>query len=104
MKTKSPILMTGAPLKVLTKCCKNTTIKRLLNLEFCVILHVLNNERHYMAGKAKSIYLTITVKGQFKTVFSRVFFDAKAYNEYVKSDEFKAQWPVEEFDVIKEVY
>lgn len=57
-----------------------------------------------MAGKAKSIYLTITVKGQFKTVFSRVFFDAKAYNEYVKSDEFKSQWPVEEFDVIKEVY
>lgn len=57
-----------------------------------------------MAGKAKSVYLTITVKGQFKTVFNRVFFDAKAYNEYVKSDEFKAKWPTEEFDFTKEVY
>ena len=57
-----------------------------------------------MAGKAKSVYLTITVKGRFKTVFSKVFFDAKAYNEYVKSDEFKAKWPATEFDIVKEIY
>jgi hypothetical protein len=57
-----------------------------------------------MSGKAKSVYLTITKKGQYKTEFKKVFFDAKAYNEYVKSDEFKAQWPVTEFDIVKEVY
>ena len=57
-----------------------------------------------MAGKAKSVYLTINPKGTFKTVFSRVFFDAKAYNDYVKSDEFKVKWPSEEFDIVKETY
>ncbi len=57
-----------------------------------------------MAGKAKSVYLTINPKGTFKTVFSKVFFDAKAYNEYVKTDEFKAKWPAEEFDFVKEIY
>ena len=57
-----------------------------------------------MAGKAKSVYLTINKKGSFKTEFSKVFFDAKAYNEYVKSEEFLAKWPAEEFSIIKEVY
>jgi hypothetical protein len=57
-----------------------------------------------MAGKAKSVYLTVNPKGEFKTVFQKVFFDAKAYNEYVKSDEFKAKWPAEQFDFVKETY
>jgi hypothetical protein len=57
-----------------------------------------------MAGKAKSVYLTITKKGSLKTEFKKMFFDAKGYNEYVKSDEFKARWPAEEFDIVKEVY
>ena len=57
-----------------------------------------------MAGKAKSIYLTIHPKGTFKTVFHKVFFEAKSYNEYVKTDEFKAKWPVAEFDLVKETY
>lgn len=57
-----------------------------------------------MAGKAKSVYLTVNKKGSFKTEFSKVFFDAKAYNDYVKTDEFKTKWPAEEFSIIKEVY
>ena len=57
-----------------------------------------------MAGKAKSIYLTITVKGDLKAVFRKVFFNASDYNAYVKTDEFKAQWPAAEFDIIKETY
>ena len=57
-----------------------------------------------MAGKAKSVYLTINKKGSFKTEFTKVFFDAQAYNDYVKTDEFKAKWPAEEFSIIKEVY
>lgn len=57
-----------------------------------------------MAGKAKSIYLTILPKGKHMSVFKKMFFDAKGYNEYVKTDEFKAKWPAEEFDIIKETY
>lgn len=57
-----------------------------------------------MAGKSKSIYLTINLKGQFGTVFRKTFFDAKSYNEFVKTDEFKAQWPVEQYDIVKETY
>ena len=57
-----------------------------------------------MAGKAKSIYLTISPKGEFKTVFHKVFFEAKSYNEYVKTEEFKAKWPADKFDIVKETY
>jgi hypothetical protein len=57
-----------------------------------------------MAGKAKSIYLTIHPKGTFKTVFHKVFFEAKSYNDYVKTDEFKAKCPSAEFDIVKETY
>ena len=57
-----------------------------------------------MAGKAKSVYLTVTPKGSHGTVFRKMFFDAKAYNDYVKTDKFKAQWPASEFTLIKEVY
>jgi hypothetical protein len=57
-----------------------------------------------MAGKAKSVYLTIHPKGTFKTVLHKVFFEAKSYNDYVKTDEFKAKWPAEEFDIVKETY
>ena len=57
-----------------------------------------------MAGKAKSIYLTITVKGELKAVFRRMFFNASDYNAYVKTDEFKVKWPAGEYDIIKETY
>jgi len=57
-----------------------------------------------MAGTAKSVYLTVTKKGSYKTEFHKVFFNAKDFNEYVKTDEFKAKWPVEEYNIVKEVY
>jgi hypothetical protein len=57
-----------------------------------------------MAGTAKSVYLTVTKKGSFKTEFTKVFFNAKDYNEYVKTDEFKAKWPTTEYSIVKEVY
>ena len=57
-----------------------------------------------MAGKAKSVYLSITVKGKLNAVFRKVFFNASDYNAYVKTDEFKAQWHTTEFDIIKEAY
>ena len=57
-----------------------------------------------MAGKAPSIYLTVLPKGSHMSVFKKVFFEAKTYNEYVKSDEFTAKWPKEQFDIVKEIY
>ena len=57
-----------------------------------------------MAGKAKSVYLTITEKGKHNAVFRKVFFNASDYNAYVKTDEFKGKWPAAEFDIIKETY
>jgi hypothetical protein len=57
-----------------------------------------------MAGTAKSIYLTVCPKGSHKSVFKRTFFNAKDYNEYVKSDDFKVKYPKEEFEIIREVY
>ena len=57
-----------------------------------------------MAGTAKSVYLTITKKGSYKTEFSKVFFSAKEYNDFVKTDEFKAKWPKEEYVINKETY
>jgi hypothetical protein len=57
-----------------------------------------------MASKAKSIYLTICLRDTVKSLFHRVFFDAKSYNEYVKTPEFKAKWPVEQYQIIKEIY
>jgi len=57
-----------------------------------------------MAGKAKSVYLTINPKGSFKTVFHKVFFEAKSYNDYIKTEEFKAKWPESEYTIVKETY
>lgn len=57
-----------------------------------------------MAGKAKSIYLTVLPKGKHMSIFKKVFFEAKSYNEYVKSDEFKQKYPAEQFDIVKEIY
>jgi len=57
-----------------------------------------------MAGTAKSVYLTISKKGSFKTEFTKMFFNAKEYNDYVKTEEFKAKWPKEEYEIVKEVY
>jgi hypothetical protein len=58
-----------------------------------------------MAGKAKSVYLTVAPKDTpLKTVLSRVFFNAKDLNEFIKTDEFKTKYPPELFQVIKETY
>ena len=57
-----------------------------------------------MSGKAKSIYLTVLPKGSYKSILSKVFFEAKSYNEYVKSEEFKTKYPAAEFNIVKETY
>jgi hypothetical protein len=56
-----------------------------------------------MAGKAKSVYLTVTTL-YHKSVFHRVFFNAKEFNDYVKTEEFKTKYPETEFKIVKEIY
>ena len=57
-----------------------------------------------MAGKATSVHLTVTPKGKLGSVFYKVFFTAKEYNEYVKSEAFIEKYPPTLFDTFKEVY
>ena len=57
-----------------------------------------------MAGKAKSCYLSVCPKGSHRSVFDKVFFNIKDFNQYIKSDEFKAKFPDSLFTVIKEIY
>lgn len=57
-----------------------------------------------MAGKAKSVYLTVCPNGKLQSVLSKVFFDAKALREYIGTDEFKAKYPTEEYTLHKETY
>jgi len=57
-----------------------------------------------MAGKATSWYLTVCPKGSHRSVFDKVFFNIKDFNQYIKSDEFKAKFPDSLFTVIKEIY
>jgi hypothetical protein len=56
------------------------------------------------AGKAKSVYLTITPKGQLKSVLKKVFFDAKSCREFIASDEVKEKYPEDQFEFFKETY
>lgn len=56
-----------------------------------------------MAGTSKSIYLTVTTLDH-KSVFHRTFFNAKQYNEFIKTEEFKAKWPTTEYKIVKETY
>jgi len=57
-----------------------------------------------MGGKAKSVYLSVCPKGSHKSVLRKTFFDAKGYNGFIKTEEFKEKYPADKFDLIKEVY
>lgn len=56
-----------------------------------------------MAGKAKSLYVTIATKGNpFDVKVRKQFFNAKAYREWVK--EVIAEYPEDKFRYTKETY
>ena len=57
-----------------------------------------------MAGKAKSVYLTVTPNGSHTSVLNQVFFNANDLNAYIKSEEFLTKYPPESFTIIKETY
>jgi hypothetical protein len=57
-----------------------------------------------MAGKATSVYLTVSVKATHVTAFHKQFFNMNGLNQYVITEEFIAKYPKEEFYITKETY
>jgi hypothetical protein len=57
-----------------------------------------------MAGKATSVYLTVSDKSTHKTVFHKMFFNMTGLNQFVGTDEFKALYPLDVYYITKEVY
>ena len=58
-----------------------------------------------MAGKATSVYLTVTPINQpLKSVFNKTFFVAAELRKFVNSPEFKEKYPDTEYQIITEVY
>lgn len=56
-----------------------------------------------MAGKAKSVYLSIVEIGKpLSAVVRKQFFNAKEANDYIKTVE--EQYPKEQYQYVKEVY
>lgn len=57
-----------------------------------------------MAGKATSVYLTVSDKTTHKTAFHKQFFNMAGLNQYVATDEFKEKYPVDIYYLSKEIY
>lgn len=56
-----------------------------------------------MAGKATSIYITVTVKGDpFAVVAKKKFFNSKECREWLKSVE--EDYPADQFKITRETY
>lgn len=57
-----------------------------------------------MAGKATSVYLTVSNKETHKTILHKVFFNMTGLNQFVGTDEFKEQYPADIYYITKEIY
>ncbi len=57
-----------------------------------------------MAGKATSVYLTVSNRKTHASIFQKMFFNAKELNAFIGTDEFKAKYPADEVYLSKEVY
>ena len=57
-----------------------------------------------MAGKATSVYLTVSDKTTHKTVLHKVFFNMTGLNTFVADEKFKALYPAETYYITKEIY
>ena len=57
-----------------------------------------------MGGKAKSVYLTVADKTTHRAVLRRVFFKMGDLNDFIKTEEFKAKYPSELFNIVRETY
>ena len=57
-----------------------------------------------MAGKATSVYLSVVNKKTHMTSESKKFFKMAELNAYIKTDEFKAKYPLDIYYIVKETY
>ena len=57
-----------------------------------------------MAGKATSVYLTVSDKVTHKTILHKVFFNMTGLNQFVATEEFIEKYPTEQFYITKEIY
>ena len=57
-----------------------------------------------MAGKATSVYLTVSDKTTHKTAFHKQFFNMNGLKEYIDTEDFKTKYPLTEFYITKETY
>jgi DUF2075 family protein len=57
-----------------------------------------------MAGKATSVYLTVSDKTTHETALHKMFFNMTGLNQFVVTEEFVAKYPTTEFYVTKETY
>ena len=64
----------------------------------------LSQQEHDMAGKATSVYLTVSDRNTHKTELHKVFFNMAGLNEFVATEEFKEKYPTTHFYVSKEIY
>ncbi len=57
-----------------------------------------------MAGKATSVYLTVSEKLTHKTILHKQFFNMTGLNQFVGTDDFKEKYSTEVFYITKETY
>jgi hypothetical protein len=57
-----------------------------------------------MAGKATSVYLTVSDKATHKTILHKQFFNMTGLNQFVATEEFKGLYPTETYYLTKETY
>jgi hypothetical protein len=57
-----------------------------------------------MAGKATSVYLTVSDKTTHKSILHKVFFNMTGLNQFVATDDFKEKYPADIYYITKEIY
>ena len=57
-----------------------------------------------MAGKATSVYLTVSDKKTHKSVLTKTFFKMAELNAYIGTEEFKEKYPSDVYYIVKETY
>ena len=57
-----------------------------------------------MAGKATSVYLSVTLRTTHKTIFQKTFLRMADLNKYIAEPDFVTKYPNTEYYITKEVY
>ena len=57
-----------------------------------------------MAGKATSVYLTVSDRSTHKSAFHKQFFNMTGLNTFIATEDFINKWPTTHYYITKEVY